>query len=148
MIQQGRDGGNWDGTGITSTTAGNNNTSIETYQLGAVVDGDLPSMPGTAQNPNAWIVGSFSEPLDGNNQDDVIVKYTYTGDFNLDGMVNTTDSSTFGLYYNHPTLVATDPWAFGDTDGNGKLNTTDSSTFGLVYGNGTAAGHTGAKTQL
>ena len=35
-----------------------------------------------------------------------------------------------------------------DGTGNGKLNTTDSSTFGLVYGNGTAAGHTGAKTQL
>jgi hypothetical protein len=67
---------------------------------------------------------------------DIIVKYIYTGDFNLDGKVSFNDSCIFGLYYDNGSS-SNNEWAFGDTNGDGLLSFKDSSNFGLDFGSGT-----------
>lgn len=132
FARTGRNAGNWLGNGLTSAAAANqdNLDGLETVQLGVVLNSDLPVTLGS------WAVGAASEPLGSN---DIIVKYTYTGDFNLDGQVTRADSAIFGLYYDSGASTGNE-WAFGDTNGDGLLNRADSSLFGLVYGNGTASG--------
>lgn len=53
---------------------------------------------------------------------DVLVKYTYVGDTNLDGVVDASDISRILQGINSPSLSG---WAFGDTDYNGVVDTFD-----------------------
>jgi len=124
----GRNGGKWTGDELTSSTAAARRSADrrETTQLAAVLNNDL------ASRFSSWVVGSASEAL---NRYDIIVKYTYTGDFNLAGMVTATDSGILGLYYNS----SNDEWADGDTNDDGSVNATDAGTLGLDFGNGTSS---------
>jgi hypothetical protein len=67
LVAQGRNGGTWDGNGLTSSVAENqdNSDGIESTQLGVVDNNDLATSFGS------WTVGAASEPL---NSDDIIVK--------------------------------------------------------------------------
>ena len=58
---------------------------------------------------STWKVGSSSETLVSN---DIIVKYDYTGDFNLAGAVNANDYKNFVLDYGNGTgsTSAADPY--------------------------------------
>jgi hypothetical protein len=86
---------------------------------------------------SSWTVNGLNETLGGN---DIIVKYTYTGDFNLQGKVDFSDTSILGLYYDNGASTGNE-WAFGDTNGDGLLNFADVSAFGLAFGNGTPIGN-------
>jgi hypothetical protein len=131
--QAGRNGGSWVSTnGLTSTAAANQNANdgSETVQLAPVFNGDL----GGNQYSN-WTVGSAVEPLSATGND-IIVKYTYTGDFNLDGRVDGTD---LGIIDNNYLLNPTgNEWALGDTNGDGAVDGTDLGIIDNLYGNGTA----------
>jgi len=134
---RGRDGGLWDGTGLTSTVAENqdSNDGAESTQLAVVNNADLAQ---TGVNGGlgytAWKVGNASEALGAN---DTIIKYTYTGDLNLDGVVNQSDFQTLTSYSDNGTS-SDNEWAFGDTNGDGKLNSTDfGNLLGNSYGDGT-----------
>src|SRR5213076_1988782 len=68
---------------------------------------------------------------------DILVKYTYTGDTNVDGAVNTTDFTNFLAGYNNGNgpAVATPPeWLYGDFNFDGIVNTTDFTLFLAGYG--------------
>jgi hypothetical protein len=83
---------------------------------------------------SAWQVGpNASEPLSAN---DIIVKYTYTGDLTLAGSVTFTDSLTFNGNYPYYQSGGAE-WANGDTNGDGAVTFIDSLTFNGVYNNGT-----------
>jgi hypothetical protein len=127
----GRDGGAWDGKGLTSSVAEaqDNNDGAETVQLAVTDNTDLPNTFST------WKVGSASETVGGN---DIIVKYTYTGDFNLDGKVDLNDYRAFSNSYDDGATTGNE-WALGDTNDDGKLTINDYRTFAQDYGNGTGS---------
>jgi hypothetical protein len=132
LVRVGRDNGAWDGLGLTSSAAANqeNIDGSETTQLAVVLNNDLPN------TLSAWTVGSFSESL---NANDIIVKYTYTGDFTLAGSVTQIDNTIFvGNYGNGSTGLE---WADGDTNGDGILTQLDNTSFVADFGNGTPDGN-------
>ena len=133
LAATGRDGGLWTGLGLTSSAAAaqDNFDGLESVQLAVVDNTDL------ASPFSSWTVNGLNETLGGN---DIIVKYTYTGDFNLQGKVDFSDTSILGLYYDNGASTGNE-WAFGDTNGDGLLNFADVSAFGLAFGNGTPIGN-------
>ncbi len=62
------------------------------------------------------------------DQNSILFKYTYIGDSNLDGMVDSTDFGLFLAGYNDPGTAASLGWAVGDYD---YSSTVDSTDFGL-----------------
>jgi hypothetical protein len=123
--------GTWDGNGLTSSTAAANDAAqgYEQTVLGVALNGDMPA------SYSAWTVGGFSEPLraDGN---DVLVKYTYNGDFALEGFVGADDAEIITLYYDGGASSG-NTFAVGDTNGDGKVDANDAAIFDLLYGLGT-----------
>jgi hypothetical protein len=132
-VKTGRNSGAWNGNGLTSTVARSqdNSDGEESVQLAVVDNTDLGSPF------HAWQVGNSSQTLGSN---DIIVKYTYTGDFNLDGKVDANDVNIQGLNYDGGASTGNE-WAFGDTNDDGVLNANDINTLGLYFGNGTANGN-------
>jgi hypothetical protein len=131
----GRNGGLWTGIELTSSAAAANdlNDGLETTQLAVVDNADLANTVGAY---SSWQVGSFQEPLGAN---DIIVKYTYTGDFTLAGEVSTVDATVFGAFYDNGASTGNE-WAYGDTNNDGVLNSVDATIFGAVFGDGTPIG--------
>jgi hypothetical protein len=78
---------------------------------------------------------------------DVLVKYTYFGDANLDGVVdNTTDYDLWSTGFTNPGLAATNGWLYGDFDFSGTVdNTTDYDLWstGFAHQGGPLAGGSG-----
>jgi hypothetical protein len=108
-INQGRNGGAWDGKGITSTAAQANAQHNAT--LGAMASADWDAIYGAAA------------PFNGINPDTtaLLVKYTYYGDADFNGKVNFDDYVRTDLgFNNHRT-----GWTNGDFDGNGMVNFDD-----------------------
>jgi hypothetical protein len=117
LVKQGFNNGTWTGTGITSSTAAadtshltaigvilNNQSGMALYTSGHQLDGFTP----TAAN-------------------DVLVKYTYYGDANLDGKV---DGSDYSLIDNGYQMDKTNPnaltgWYNGDFNYDGIVNGSD-----------------------
>ncbi len=119
----------WDQPGITSS------------QVAADIAGGIPTSVGIVLNNNLGGAGNASDELFYGNgtslpqfagvsvdQNSVLFKYTYIGDSNLDGMVDSTDFGLFLAGYNDPGTAASLGWAVGDYDYSG---TVDSSDFGL-----------------
>ena len=113
QIKQGYNGGRWNGIGgILSTSA-----AADTTHLTAL---------GVIQN-NQSGVGSVhgSNPFDNfsPNAGDILVKYTYYGDANLDGKVDGSDYSLIDTAYladkSHPTVTG---WYNGDFNYDGVVN--------------------------
>ncbi len=67
------------------------------------------------------------------NQNSVLFKYTYIGDSNLDGMVDSTDFGLFLAGYNDPGTAASLGWAVGDYDYSGTVDSTDFGLFLAGY---------------
>ena len=63
---------------------------------------------------------------------DIVVKYTYWGDLNLDGKVDTTDYALFVYDWNHRAGL-TYEWATGDLNGDGQLTIDDYTLFVWGY---------------
>jgi len=123
----------WTGNGLTSSVAQSNdaNQGYEQTLLGIALNGSLPSGPFTS-----WQAGSGTLALGVN---DIIIKYTYNGDFNLDGMVDDSDAGLLSAFYAPGVQYGTPGSAFeyGDTNGDGYVDDSDAGLFGVLYGLGT-----------
>jgi hypothetical protein len=118
LINNARNGGNWQGpSGLTSSAAANN--AAHNTTLGAMEATDFPGP-------------SFDgETLDSTT---VLVKYTYYGDTDFNGKVNFDDYvRTDNGFNNHFT-----GWANGDFDGNGIVNFDDYVLIDLAFNTQTA----------
>ena len=125
--------GTWTGGGLTSSSAANE-VAAQGYEytaLGVVQNSELP-----LGQFSTWTVGNATEPLraDGN---DVIVKYTYVGDWALEGAANDDADSIFIVSYDNTTVPY--DWAHGSYNG-GEVNDDSVSVFDVDYGNGVFKG--------
>jgi hypothetical protein len=109
----------WDGPGITSTSArsGNIAAGFDLYALGAIRNSDLSIATAL---PGSHLTQFRGEPV---GEHDVLARYTYTGDTNLDGVVSfddyaAMDSAFFGL-------IPIVGWATGDINYDGLINFDD-----------------------
>jgi hypothetical protein len=112
LINSARSGGTWTGTGLTSTAARNN--ALHNTTLGAIEGSDYPG--GTFNGVN---VPSTA----------VLVKYTYYGDSDFNGVVNFDDYSRTDAGFNS----GASGWLHGDFDGNGSVNFDDYSLIDLAF---------------
>ncbi len=109
----------WTGNGLTSSAAAAQfaNNGYENTLLAVALNGDLPLGAFAS-----WQAGASTLTLGAN---DVIVKYTYNGDFNLDGKVDASDVTILGAFFGNVTFF-------------GKIDATYITYFGgAYYGNGT-----------
>jgi hypothetical protein len=111
----------WDGPGITSSAARATNVAagFDLTALGVIRNSDLDVTTGV---PGSTYTSFSGRPV---MPDDVLVKYTYTGDGNLDGAVTfddyaAMDAAFFGLI---PNLG----WATGNINFDGVINFDDYS---------------------
>jgi glycosidase len=117
----------WDGPGIASTSAraGNVGAGFDLYSLGAIRNSDLSIATGV---PGSHLT-EFRGELVGEH--DVLARYTYTGDANLDGVVSfddyaAMDSAFFGLIPNVG-------WATGDINLDGVIDFDDYSVVDQAF---------------
>ena len=110
---------NWDGPGITSSAARTANlaSNFDLVGLGAIRNSDIDILTGLPGSSYTTFSGQAVTP------DDILVKYTYIGDGNLDGLVSFDDyvgmdNAFFGLI---PNLG----WATGDINFDGVINFDD-----------------------
>ncbi len=94
--------GTWTGAGITSSTAAGNSSHLTA--VGVILNPTSSSLDGLAVAGN-----------------DVLAKYTYYGDANLDGQVNSTDYTRIDSGY----LTHATGWANGDFNYDGVINGSD-----------------------
>ncbi|HEY2584776.1 MAG TPA: hypothetical protein VGI81_03300, partial [Tepidisphaeraceae bacterium] len=80
-----------------------------------------------------WSVGSASENLGAN---DVIVKYTYVGDYALEGMVGGDNAGILQVEYDNG-ASNTHNWATGSTLWDGLSDGNEAGVFQIQYGLGT-----------
>ena len=110
--------GAWSGYGITSTTAATDPTLLHT--LGVIQNSADGTTSGTVLYPN------FDGITNGANTD-VLVKYTYYGDANLDGKVDASDYSRIDAAYaaNQTAPGSYTGWFNGDFNYDGVINGSD-----------------------
>jgi hypothetical protein len=116
-INSARTGGTWTGTGLDSTSA--QNASPKNTSLGAIEGSSFHAIYGAGAT------------FDGETFDDtsVLIKYTYYGDTDFNGVVNLDDySRTDNGYVTNKT-----GWLNGDFDGNGAVNLDDYSLIDLAF---------------
>jgi hypothetical protein len=118
LINTARAGGAWTGTtGITSTNAKNANPKNTT--LGLMEAADYKSIYGPAATWNGQTLDSTG----------VLIKYTYYGDADFNGVVNFDDYSRTDAGFNGNKSG----WMNGDFDGNGAVNFDDYSLIDLAF---------------
>jgi hypothetical protein len=117
QISQARNGGQWDQPGITSSSA--RNASPRNTTLGVLEGSEYLALYG----PGALFFGInvHSESL--------VVKYTYYGDTDLNGVVNFDDYARIDGGFNNGRTG----WLNGDFDGNGVVNFDDYSLIDLSF---------------
>jgi hypothetical protein len=117
LINTARHGGDWTGSGITSTSA--RNRSPRNTTLAAMSGADYHGIYGAAATFDGE---SFADSA-------VLVKYTYYGDADFNGRVNFDDFvRTDNGFNNHAT-----GWKNGDFDGNGTINFDDYVLIDLAF---------------
>jgi hypothetical protein len=138
----------WTGAGINSSTAAadaaaNSNSTV--FAVGAIQNIDkngnlIYSTWPAPPSPDGGATGLATT--------DVLVKYTYFGDADLNGVVdNTTDYDLWSNGFTDPGLAATNGWLYGDFDFSGIVdNTTDYDLWstGFAHQGGPLAGGGGA----
>jgi hypothetical protein len=128
----GRGTGTWDGsTGITSSDAHADGMDLgyaSALELGIAGDG-TGSFEG---------IGVLEDDLDDNSTYDVIVKYTFGGDANLDGKVDSADQAILDGYVG--TLSGAD-WSMGDFNYDGKVDSADQAILTADWLDGTGGIH-------
>ena len=118
---------NWDGPGLTSSTARTSNlaSNFDLVGIGAIRNSDIDILTGLPGSSYTTFSGVAVTP------DDILVKYTYIGDGNLDGLVSFDDyvgmdNAFFGLI---PNLG----WATGDINFDGVINFDDYSVVDQAF---------------
>jgi fibronectin-binding autotransporter adhesin len=119
MIQKGRNGGGWGGSGIVTSqpqaTSGNfTSIGVATAQQAK----GLANPTDTATFGGQVVTGS-----------DTLVMYTYGGDANLDGKINVDD---YGHIDSNVVLPGVSGWFNGDFNYDGKINVDD---YGIIDSN-------------
>jgi hypothetical protein len=117
LIAAARNGGLWDGSGLTSTTA--RNASPKITNLGAVTGAQFHQAAGAGALFNGQAVADT----------DVLVKYTYNGDTDLNGVVNFDDYARTDSGFNGGGST----WFAGDFDYNGIVNFDDYSLIDAAF---------------
>ncbi len=125
QLRQGYAGGTWRGTGgITSTAAAADTAHLTA--LGILLNDNGSGVP--YYGPGGSIATSFggATPADG----DVLIKYTYYGDTDLNGQVDGSDYSVvdFAYLFNQNPANAGDPmtgWQNGDFNYDGAIDGSD-----------------------
>jgi autotransporter-associated beta strand protein len=128
MVRAGYNGGNWQGTGITSSTAAN-----------AMANGNYA----LAVADNALLTNKFGDGTGGKpkfsaqNVDDttVLVKFTHRVDLDLDGLVTPNDAIIFATNF---VQSGSAEWIEGDVDYDGLHTQNDAIIFATFY-NGSLA---------
>jgi hypothetical protein len=116
-------GATWTGKGITSSTAAAQVvTEPESVSVAYADNGTLPLGPYTNFRGNAVDAST------------VLVRYTRTGDANLDGVVNDDDVTIVGATYAPGVPQAS--WALGDFDYSGFVDDDDVTLLGAFYNPG------------
>jgi endonuclease/exonuclease/phosphatase family metal-dependent hydrolase len=128
----GSNGGTWTGNGLTSSVAASvdapSGVGYEQNLLAVALNGNLPNGPFSS-----WKAGGSTLALGVN---DVIVKYTYNGDFTLEGEVGADAYTIFVTYWGVAPLTP-DTFIYGDTTGDATIDANDYANFTVFYGLGT-----------
>jgi autotransporter-associated beta strand protein len=117
MVKSGYSNGTWTGKGITSSVAALN-----------------PSLFHLAVADNAQLGGTAFDSFDGVNtssHQQIIVKFTWIADINLDGLVNANDAIAFATFYSEGQTGA--HHQFGDFNYDGVIDTNDAILFSTAY---------------
>jgi hypothetical protein len=109
--------GAWTGPGITSSAAAEANTIVPESRAVGYADNAATSL------------GDLSAA--GENDPSILIRYTRTGDANLDGVVNDDDLTIVSA--NYAPGVAKPHWALGDFDYNGFVDDDDVTLLGAFY---------------
>jgi hypothetical protein len=117
LINAARAGGAWTGAGITSSAAKTANPRNTT--LGVLESTEFRSIYG----PDALFAGELTDATA------VLVKYTYYGDTDFNGVINFDDYSRTDAGFNQNRRG----WLNGDFDGNGVVNFDDYSLIDLAF---------------
>ena len=117
LINAARNGGAWDGVGITSTTA--RNASPGNTTLGVMESGDFKAIYGTKAAFAGEVIDATA----------LLINYTYYGDADFNGVVNFDDYSRADAGFN----LGHTGWINGDFDGNGEVNFDDYSLIDLAF---------------
>jgi hypothetical protein len=114
FVRTGRDGGLWTGTMITSTAAKNN--GLKHTGLGVVRGSEYKAGNGGTTTFNGRPVANS----------DVVVKYTFNGDTDINGTVNGSDYARVDTTFNNQiTMGDIGGWFNGDFDFNNKVDGAD-----------------------
>jgi hypothetical protein len=127
-VQTAFDGFNWDGPGITSSTAANDGTGLTA--VGVADENDLDSVYPADYTVAGGGTGTWlGQPI--NDTNNVLVRMTWYGDGNLDGVVNSLDVNALSDGYNG--LAGYVGWSDGDYAYTGHISTADFSLLTTSY---------------
>jgi hypothetical protein len=123
LLTRGRDGGAWDGAGLTSTAARNDPQHITALGYGLASDVLTPDAGGVYT-----FHGQTVQPTD------TIVKYTYYGDADLDGDADGVDIGTWATNFTGELGgTGTMSWTQGDWDYDGDVDGVDASLWAQAF---------------
>jgi hypothetical protein len=117
LLATGYNGGNWNGDGINSSAAANDSSKITA--LGVLLN---------SYNGSPYYTTFDGQPV---ATTDVLVKFTYYGDANLDGTVNGSDYSITDNGYN----AQLSGWQNGDFNYDGSINGSDYELLDNTFNN-------------
>jgi hypothetical protein len=126
----------WDRAGLTSSAA-----QADTRHLTAVAV--VLNRDDSATDPKPAFLTVFDATPDANfavavNTQSILVKYTYYGDADLNGVVDERDLDRFSTGYSDQRSAAPRGlvgWAWGDFDNNGSIDERDLDLFSTAYSN-------------
>jgi hypothetical protein len=115
----GNDQANWNGPGIVTTAGRQENVAakFDLYNLGAINNADLDTLG--IGSPHTTFGGQAVTP------NTVLVKYTYSGDANLDGVVDGDDYTYWLNGFLGTTHPSVQGWLRGDFDYDGRVDGDD-----------------------
>jgi autotransporter-associated beta strand protein len=138
----------WSGSGITSSTAASDaaaHSNATAFAVGVIQNVDKNGAAIYA----TWPATAGANAATGLTTSDVLMKYTYFGDADLNGVVdNTADYDLWSNGFTNPSLAATNGWLYGDFDYSGTVdNTTDYDLWstGFVHQGAALAGSPGSE---
>jgi hypothetical protein len=123
LVQSGYNGGNWGGSGIISTSAAADTTHLTA--LGVIINDATANATGSLSDAALYSALDGVPVADG----DILVKYAYYGDTNLDGTVDGSDYSRIDNGY----LMGLTGWANGDFNYDGVINGSDYTLIDNAY---------------
>ena len=116
-LTTGRNGGAWNGLGISSSTAAANN---------AIVGNKIMAL-GYAEVSS---IGPAGLQFQGADSTSILIRYTFAGDANLDGAVNTADFTMLAANFGKSSQA----WVNGDFNYDGVVNALDFNAIAANFG--------------